>query len=429
MSVLVSITSFLRDYIFNQPAFFIGLVALLGLVLQRKRFSDVVTGTFKTVVGVLIITTAAGQIAGQLLSLAPVIQNAFGLEAFIFEEAMGTDNFIQEYGSLITLVMAFGFLVNLLLARLTRFKYIYLTGHLMFWMSLVWVAVLVETFGRDISATAIVVSGAAVMGLYWTLQPALTQKYMERVTGSDELALGHTTGVAAFLAGWVGERVGKPEDSTENMRLSENLRFFQDITVTVSLVMASVYVLASLFAGSEVVSQFSGGQHYIYWGILEGIKFGAFVTILLLGVRMMIAEIVPAFRGIAQKVVPNAKPALDCPVVFAYAPTAVIVGFLSTFITVIALTVFFGLSGIGVLIPPMIPIFFPGATAGVFGNATGGRRGAIAAGIVTGLIIGIGEVAMIKLMNTTVPDLFAWATDPDWAIFGGLWRLILSLFS
>jgi len=428
MSVLVAIANILKDYVFNQPAFFIGLVALLGLLLQKKAFSDVVSGTLKTVVGVLIITTAAGQIAGQLLNLAPIVQKAFGLPSFTFANAIGTNNFIQQYGSLITLVMAFGFVVNLLLARFTRFKYIYLTGHLMFWMALVWVAVLVETFGPNLSSAAIVLSGAVVMGLYWTLQPALTQKYMRRVTNSDDLALGHTTGIAAFLAGWVGERVGKPEDSTENMRVSENLRFFQDITVATSLVMALVYVVANLVAGPETVSQYSGGQNYIYWGILEGIKFGAFVTILLLGVRMMIAEIVPAFRGIAQKVVPNAKPALDCPIVFTYAPTAVIVGFLSTFITVIILTVICGLSGIGVLIPPMIPIFFPGATAGVFGNATGGRRGAIVAGVICGLIIGLGEMAMVQVMNHTVPDVFAWATDPDWAVFAGFWRAVLSIF-
>ncbi|MGE5591392.1 MAG: PTS ascorbate transporter subunit IIC [Bacillota bacterium] len=427
MTALSAIANFLKDYVFNQPAFFIGLVALLGLLLQKKSFSDTVSGTIKTVVGVLIITTAAGQIAGLLLSLAPIIQHAFGLQSFNFS-AIGTDKFIQQYGSPITLIMTFGFLVNLLLARFTRFKYIYLTGHLMFWMALVWVAVLVETFGTDLSQTAIIASGAVVMGLYWTFQPALTQPYMRKITGNNELALGHTTGVAAFLAGWAGKFVGDPKDSTENMRISEGFRFFQDITVATSLVMAIVYIVANLFAGPQFVATYAKGQNYVYWGLLQGIQFGAFVTVLLLGVRLMIAEIVPAFRGIAMKVVPNAIPALDAPIVFTFAPTAVIVGFLSTFVTVIILTFIFGLSGIGVLIPPMIPIFFPGATAGVFGNATGGRRGAILAGVITGLLIGLGEVAMVRVMATTVPDVFAWATDPDWAVFAGFWRAVLSLF-
>lgn len=427
MSVLLAIARVLTDYVFNQPAFFIGLVALFGLLLQRKPASDVVAGTLKTVVGVLIITTAAGQIAGQLQNLSPVIQQAFGLKATSFTAAMGTQKFIEQFGGTVTLIMLFGFVVNLLMARFTRFKYIYLTGHLMFWMSLVWVAVVVEAFGSRVSEFWTVATGALALGLYWTLQPAVTQRYMRRVTQSNDLALGHTSASAAFLAGWLGRYVGKPEDSTEKMHLPEGLRFFQDITVSTSLVMAAVYVVAELFAGPAAVAKVSGGQQYIYWGILQGIQFGAFITVLLLGVRMMIAEIVPAFRGIAEKVVPNAVPALDCPIVYNFAPTAVIVGFLSTFITVIVMTLVFGAFKLGVLIPPMIPIFFPGATAGVFGNATGGRRGAILGGVVAGLLIGAGELLMTAVMPSTVPDLFAWATDPDWAVVGGFWRAVVSL--
>ena len=62
------------------------------------------------------------------------------------------------------------------------------------------------------------------------------------------------------------------------------------------------------------------------------------VYILLAGVRLLLGEIVPAFRGIAMKLVPDAIPALDCPVFFPYSPNAVILGFITTTIgTIIAM--------------------------------------------------------------------------------------------
>ena len=63
--------------------------------------------------------------------------------------------------------------------------------------------------------------------------------------------------------------------------------------------------------------------------------------------------------------------ALDCPVVFNFAPTAVMLGFLSCLGTVILCTIIFGAIGWYALTPPVITTFFGGGPAGVFGNSTG----------------------------------------------------------
>ncbi|MBB3869777.1 ascorbate-specific PTS system EIIC-type component UlaA [Parageobacillus toebii NBRC 107807] len=58
---------------------------------------------------------------------------------------------------------------------------------------------------------------------------------------------------------------------------------------------------------------------------------------------------------------------------FPYAPNVVIVGFLSSFAAGIISMFILPLVGLKEIVPRLIPHFFTGAAAGVFGNATGGR--------------------------------------------------------
>ncbi|WP_418608198.1 PTS transporter subunit IIC [Georgenia sp. SUBG003] len=60
-------------------------------------------------------------------------------------------------------------------------RYVYLTGHLMFWMSIVIAASLVEVL-TDIPQTTLVIVGAVIIACYWTLQP-LWIALMKRLMG------------------------------------------------------------------------------------------------------------------------------------------------------------------------------------------------------------------------------------------------------
>ena len=114
--------------------------------------------------------------------------------------------------------------------------------------------------------------------------------------------------------------------------------------------------------------------------MINAITFSAGIYIVLAGVRMLIAEIIPAFKGISEKLVPNAKPALDCPILFPYAPNAVLIGFFCSFIGgIVGLGVLALLGNVGlavaIILPGAVVHFFCGASAGVCGNATGGLKG------------------------------------------------------
>ncbi|MBM3138364.1 MAG: PTS ascorbate transporter subunit IIC, partial [Chloroflexi bacterium] len=316
--MLIGITKFIADNIFSQPSLLIGLIALIGLSVQGKNFSDVVTGTVKTIVGFLLLTKGADIVVDALLKFTPILQSAFGMEVSLFDAfaGAGLGNLVANYGGLAALIMTFGFLLNVLLARFTKAKYIYLTGHLLYWIALVLVAVQLEV-NPTASPLSIVVVGSIIAGVYWTVQPAFTQKFMRVITGGDELALGHTSASTAWLSGVLGKAIGKAEDSTEDLKLPKWLSFFRDVTVATAVTIGIVVVVSALVAGPAKVN--SGALNYVVFAALQGFTFAVGIAVLLMGVRMILGEIVPAFRGIAMKIVPGAKPALDCPIVFDYA--------------------------------------------------------------------------------------------------------------
>lgn len=164
--------------------------------------------------------------------------------------------------------------------------------------------------------------------------------------------------------------------------------------------MAVVYVTVALFAGNDFVSEnLSGGMNYIIYSLQQAGSFAAGVFVILAGVRLILAEIVPAFKGISEKLVPNSIPALDCPIVFPYAPNAVLIGFLTSFVGGIVSLAIMVMTGTTVIIPGVVPHFFCGATAGVYGNATGGVRGAVIGSFIHGIIISFMPILLMPVMG------------------------------
>lgn len=126
--------------------------------------------------------------------------------------------------------------------------------------------------------------------------------------------------------------------------------------------------------------------------IVQAFTFTAGVEIVLSGVRLFIGELVPMYKGIADKLIKNSKAAVDCPVVFPYAPNAVLIGFIASFAGgLIGMAISIGMHSGGaiaaVILPGLVPHFFLGATSGVFGNVKGGFIGAIVGPFIHGLII------------------------------------------
>ncbi|WP_430790472.1 PTS ascorbate transporter subunit IIC [Virgibacillus flavescens] len=384
--------------ILGTPAILVGLFALFGLLFQKKNIADVISGTLKTIMGFVILGAGAAVIVQSLGQFSSMFNEAFAIDGVIPNNEAIVALSQEAFGTETAMIMLFGMVVNIVLARFTPFKYIFLTGHHTMFMACL-IAVILTTGG--ITGLTMVILGSIILGSLMVLSPAMLQPFTRKITGSDDFAVGHFGSVGYLVSALVGKAVGKNSKSTEEIKVPKSLGFLRDTSVAVSLTMVILFFVVAAFAGPAFVqSELSGGQNFLVFAFMQGLTFAAGVYIILAGVRMLLGEIVPAFKGIADKVVPNAKPALDCPAIFPFAGNAVIIGFLFSFIAGLISMFFLPLLGLKVIVPGLVPHFFTGAAAGVFGNATGGRRGAIFGAMANGALISFLPALLLPVLGS-----------------------------
>ena len=395
--------------ILKVPSVLVGLIALIGLIAQKKPAADVIKGTIKTILGFIVLSGGAAVLLGSLNPLGDIFQEAFHVQGVVPNNEAIVSAALGQYGTATALIMAFGMVANIAIARFTRLKFIFLTGHHTFYMACM-IAVILVVAGFE--GAHLVLVGSLTLGLIMAFFPYIAQPFMRDITGSDEVGFGHFGTVGYVLAGSVGRALRPMKSrSTEEMNLPKNLGFLRDSSVSIALTMMVIYLVLVIAAGQDFVQgQYSKGQNYLVWAVIQAITFAAGVFIILQGVRLILAEIVPAFTGFSQKLVPNARPALDCPIVFPYAPNAVLVGFLASFAGGLVGLFILGKLNWVLILPGVVPHFFCGATAGVFGNAVGGRLGAVVGAFLHGILITFLPVWLLPVLgdlgfaNTTFSD-------------------------
>ena len=395
--------------ILKVPSVLVGIIALIGLIAQKKSVADIIKGTIKTILGFIVLGGGAGVLLGSLNPLGDIFQQAFNVQGVVPNNEAIVSTALEKYGTATALIMAFGMVANIAIARFTRLKFIFLTGHHTFYMACM-IAVILIVAGFE--GAHLVLVGSLSLGLVMAFFPFIAQPFMRDITGSDEVGFGHFGTVGYVLAGSVGRALRPMKSrSTEEMNLPKNLSFLRDSSVSIALTMMVIYLVLVIAAGQDFVQgQYSKGQNYLVWAVIQAITFAAGVFIILQGVRLILAEIVPAFTGFSQKLVPNARPALDCPIVFPYAPNAVLVGFLASFAGGLVGLFILGKLNWVLILPGVVPHFFCGATAGVFGNAVGGRLGAVVGAFLHGILITFLPVWLLPVLgdlgfaNTTFSD-------------------------
>ena len=139
MEFLMKAWSYFATNILQQPAWMIGLIVLLGYILLKKPWYDVLGGTIKAVVGYMILAVGSGGLVSNFRPVLVGLKERFNLDAMVIDPYFGqnavTAGVEEVFGksfSQVMMLLLIAFIVNIILVRLrkiTKLRSLFTTGH------------------------------------------------------------------------------------------------------------------------------------------------------------------------------------------------------------------------------------------------------------------------------------------------------------
>jgi PTS system ascorbate-specific IIC component len=372
----------------------------------------IVRGTVLAFVGFVLIKTGGGILGGVLTMFSDLFTHAFGLRGVVPSNEAIMALTIDKLGRPAAIILFFAMVVNILLARYTRFKSIYLSLHLIVFMAF---SVTAALTGLGYSELFSIIFGTVVIGIYMAVFPTILSRFSRKVIGHNDYCIAHAASTSYILASYLGKWFGNTATDVELVNVSDKFSFLKNPDVATFLTMFFLLGISSLFADNAYMSDLLKTQPYLIWLLERSATFAGGLYIAKKGVVLFAEEIVPAFKGFSQVVAPGAIPAVDPMVLFEKSPNAVLIGFLVSFFAELCCIALFPAIGLPIIIPGILASFTCGGTAAIFGNATGGLRGAIIASFVNGLLLCFLPAMVLPLFSHLGVNGVTFA-DPDFTI-------------
>ena len=173
----MAVLNFIQQ-VLSTPAIFVGLLALLGLALQKKDAQTMIKGTIKTILGFIVLNAGASVVQQAIIPFGDLFQLAFGVHGVVPNNEAITSLGLTEYAVQTASIFALGMCANIVLARFSKWKYIFLTGHHALYMSCL-IAIILNIAGFE--GWMLIVGGALLLGFVMDYPSCVTIPFLSQL--------------------------------------------------------------------------------------------------------------------------------------------------------------------------------------------------------------------------------------------------------
>ena len=429
----------------------IGLIVLIGYILLKKPWYDVLGGTLKAVIGYMILAVGSSGLVNNFRPVLVGLGERFNLDAMVIDPYFGqnavTAGVEEVFGkpfSQVMILLLLAFIINIVLVRfrkITKLRSLFTTGHVQVQQaSTAYWLILFALPGLLTNNTALLIVMAVVLGLYWAVGSNLTIKPTQELTDGAGFCLGHQQIMGVALFSWIAgkwhehdvKKGKKASRKIEDIELPGFMSIFNENMVCTALLMTLFFGIILLLLGRDYLTEagfLAEGASFLFYILTTCLNFAVYLAILQLGVRTFVTELTNSFQGIANKLLPGSIPAVDCAVSYGFgSPNAVPIGFLAgavgQFLAIGALIL---LKSPVLVIAGFVPVFFDNATIAVYANNRGGLKAAIVLPFISGLcqVFGSAFIASWVGMAAYGGYLGMW----DWAIVWPVFTVLMKYLS
>lgn len=448
MNILMKIWSYFSTNILQQPAFMIGLIVMIGYILLKKKWYDVLAGVIKAIVGYMILAAGSSGLINNFRPVLVGLKDRFNLDAMVIDPYFGQNAvtagveevFGKNFGDVMILLLI-AFIVNILLVRFskyTKLRALFTTGHVQVQQaSTAYWLIAFALPGLLTHNIALLIAMAIVLGAYWAVGSNLVVKPCQELTDGAGFTLAHQQMFGIALNSWLAEKLfgkkkeGKNIKKLDDIALPGFTSIFSENMVTTSILMLIFFGTILLVLGKDYLIEagfMKEGSSMLFYVITTCLNFSVYLAILQLGVRTFVSELTQSFQGIANKLLPGSIPGVDCAVSFGFGsanavPLGFIMGFLGQIIAIIILIL---LKSPVLVICGFIPVFFDNACIALFANEKGGAKAALILPFFSGLIQVFGSALIAGWVGMAAYGgyLGMWDWAVVWPVMTGIMKFL-----